>query len=366
MCYTKIIKKVTYVIGIFILVSGVLQLIFEYVPKEITIKQKNEVGNYGNHTQENYLLFTSGNSIWSIPFICGSKLYLYDIKEDKKYLLWHQKGIFQEFGTEMCFNGENILVFAGRGMGGQPSDAVMIALDGSKKKITIDPTSCIAIKETAIYYIEEIYDEKNGKQFYDVIWEKDIASGVQKKLLQGDEHSFESFKIINGRLFAVDENLGSLVIKNLSTGQVSTHQFSENVYPAYIIPKDEDSIIVIGIGESYQYKIIEYQLEEAKERIIALLNNEKEDASYWLWDNGTYKNGYLYCNDMSDNVVQIDVKTGKTEILITANQLGTERNYCHAEYSQDYIAIEVYHDSMKTLYIFDYGGNLIRKKLLHQ
>lgn len=96
------------------------------------------------------------------------------------------------------------------------------------------------------------------------------------------------------------------------------------------------------------------------------MNNEKEDASYWLWDNGTYKNGYLYCNDMSDNVVQIDVKTGKTEILITANQLGTERNYCHAEYSQDYIAIEVYHDSMKTLYIFDYGGNLIRKKLLHQ
>ena len=38
----------------------------------------------------------------------------------------------------MCFNGENVLVFAGRGMGGQPSDTVMIALDGSKKKITID------------------------------------------------------------------------------------------------------------------------------------------------------------------------------------------------------------------------------------
>ena len=79
-----------------------------------------------------------GNSIWSMPFICGSKLYLYDIKEDEKYLLWNQKGILQEFGTEMCFNGENILVFAGRGMGGQPSDTVMIALDGSKKKITID------------------------------------------------------------------------------------------------------------------------------------------------------------------------------------------------------------------------------------
>ena len=78
-----------------------------------------------------------GNSIWSMPFICGSKLYLYDIKEDEKYLLWNQKGILQEFGTEMCFNGENVLVFAGRGMGGQPSDTVMIALDGSKKKITI-------------------------------------------------------------------------------------------------------------------------------------------------------------------------------------------------------------------------------------
>lgn len=264
MCYTKIIKKVTYVIGIFILVSGVLQLIFEYVPKEITINQKNEVGNYGNHSQENYLIFSSGNSVWSIPFICGSKLYLYDIKEDKKYLLWHQKGIFQEFGTEMCFNGENILVFAGRGMGGQPSDAVMIALDGSKKKITIDPTSCIAIKETAIYYIEEIYDEKNGKQFYDVIWEKDIASGVQKKLLQGDEHSFESFKIINGRLFAVDENLGSLVIKNLSTGQVSTHQFSENVYPAYIIPKMRIALLLLELERVTSIKSSNINLKKLK------------------------------------------------------------------------------------------------------
>ena len=342
-----------------------MQLIFEYAPKEISLRQNNEVGNYRNHAQENYLLLTSGNGFWSMPFIFGSKLYLYDIEKDKKYLLWNQKGILEEFGTEMCFCGENVLVFGGRGMGGEPSDATIIKLNGEKEKIAITPTSCISLNKNVIYYIEEICE--NGEQFYDVIWEKNIISGEQKKLLQRPEHSLESFKIMNGRLFAIDENAGVLVIKNLSTGMVKNRQFSESVYPAYIIPKDENSVIIIGIGEKYQYKVIEYQFEEDKECTITLLGIGNENPNYRLWDNGKYKNGYLYCNDMSDNIVRIDVRTGKTEVFISANQLGTKRNgYCHAEYCKDYIVVEVYHNSAKTLYIFDYDGTFIRKMSLHQ
>lgn len=136
-----------------------------------------------------------------------------------------------------------------------------------KRKEKVNPIilwRIIGLYETAIYYIEEIYDEKNGKQFYDVIWEKDIASGVQKKLLQGDEHSFESFKIINGRLFAVDENLGSLVVKNLSTGQVSTHQFSENVYPAYIIPKMRIALLLLELERVTSIKSSNINLKKLK------------------------------------------------------------------------------------------------------
>lgn len=362
MRYIVIIKKLAYAIGLMILLSGILQIMFEYAPKSISIKQSDNAGNYGSHGQENYLLLTSGNGVWSTPFIFGSKLYLYDIEKDKKYLLWNQKGIFQEFGAEMCFNGEDIVTFSGRGMGGQPPDTTMIELNGKREKIKIFP-ACIALKGNVIYYLEEISDEE---KFYDVIWEKNIISGEQKKLLQRSAHSFESFKVSNGRLFAVDENRGCLVIKNLSTGAVKNYQFSENVYPVSLIPKDENSIIVIGIGEEYQYKVIEYQFKEDKEYIIALLGNGNGESSYYLWDNGQYKNGYLYCNDISDNIVRIDVNTGKTEVLITANQLGTERNHCHAEYCRDYIAVEVYHNSMKTLYIFDYEGTFVRKKLLHQ
>jgi len=366
MRYTGIVKKITFAVGIILLVSGVFQLIFEYTPKEIILEQSNEVGNYGDHAQENYLLLTSENGVWSMPFVFGSKLYIYDIEKDKMYLLWNQKGILQEFSTKMCFNGENVLVFGGRGMGGEPSDTTIIKLNGGKEKIAIDPTSCISLKENVIYYTGRICE--NDEQFYDVIWEKNIISGEQKKLLQRPEYSIESFKIMNERLFAIDENIGCLVIKNLSTGTVNNHRFSENVYPAYIIPKDENSVIVIGIGEKYQYKVIEYQFEKDKERIITLLGVDNEISSYYgLWDNGKYKNGYLYCNDMSDNIVRINVKTGKTEVLISANQLEVEGNdYCHAEYCQDYIAVEVYHNYAKTLYIFDYEGTFIRKKSLHQ
>lgn len=365
MWYTGIVKKIIFVIGIILLMSGVLQLIFEYVPKEITLEQSDEMGNYGNHAQGNYLLLTSGNGVWSMPFIFGSRLYLYDIEKDKMYLLWNQKGILQEFGAKMCFNGENVLAFGGRGMGGDPSDATIVKLDGEKKKIAIEPTSCISLKQNVIYYTGRICE--NGEQFYDVIWEKDIISGEQKKLLQRPEYSIESFKIMNERLFAIDENIGCLVIKNLSTGTANNHQFSDNTNPAYIIPKDENSVIIIGIGEKYQCKVIEYQFEKDKERIVTLLGADGETPNYWLWDNGKYKNGYLYCNDVSDNIARIDIKTGKTEVLISANQLGTERNdYCHAEYCQDYIAVEVYHNYAKTLYIFDYEGAFIRKKTLHQ
>lgn len=159
MGYRKIMKFVIGMICLFVIINGGYLLVSERKKKDINLEFVNSVGNHGVHVQDNYLLYTNGNGIWSVPFIFDSRLYLYDVEQNKSYLIKNQKGILQEWGTEMCFSENYVLAQGGRGMGDPPADVKYLNLQGESQDIPIE-TTCMALMKNGIYYVERYFEKK--------------------------------------------------------------------------------------------------------------------------------------------------------------------------------------------------------------
>lgn len=95
-------------------------------------------------------------------------------------------------------------------------------------------------------------------------------------------------------------------------------------------------------------KAVEYNLESKQGREITTLRTEEDDW-YHTWTNSTYKDGYLYCNDINDNLVRMDMDSGKREITVEASQIGEDMSSCIVSYCADYIAIDAYYEHIRKL-----------------
>lgn len=190
----------------------------------------------------------------------------------------------------------------------------------------------------------------------------DIKTGEKEILLQRGDDAFESFYIYGNHLLTVDNNENKLIVRNLSTGEEAEHEFFDGLYPVQILEKTEQTVIIIGVDEKRVLKAVEYNLESKQGKEITTLRTEEDDL-YHLWDNSVYKDGGLYCNDVDDNLVRVDVNTGK-KIIAESAWFGEEPSYRNVSYCTDYIAVAEYYDYSKKLLIFDCDGKLVKKKYL--
>ena len=356
---TKLILKI--IIG-FVILQMIYLLASEKLPKDISLGETREIGRMGDHAQGNYVLYTNRNTILSAPFVFGARLYLYDIEKDKSYLIKNQKLPFQEWDSERCVAGGQILAYGGAGMGGPPPDIRLLSLNGKEQELQLDVSAYgVLLSKSKVYYAERERDSA-GKWHMNA-GRMDIKTGEKEILLQRGEYAFESFYIYGNNLLAIDENENKLIVKNLSTGKESEDEFYEGLYPVQILEKTNQTVIIIGLDDKEVWKAVEYNLESKQGREITTLRTRRDDI-YYLWDNSTYKDGYLYCNDVNDNLVRVDVNTGKKEIIVEASQMGGDMSDCIVSYCTDYIAIEAYYEHIRKLLIFDYEGKLVKKKYL--
>ena len=359
----RVIKLILKIIIGLVILQMIYLLLAEKLPKDISLGETKEIGRMGDHAQGNYILYTNRNTILNAPFVFGSRLYLYDIEKDKSYLIKNQKLPFQDWGSEMCFVGNRILAYGGAGMGNPPSDVLLLSLTGKSREILQDSSvyGMMALTEDEVYYT--VNATTTSQKWHDTVTKMNLETGEKKILLQRSKYAFESFYIYGNNLLAIDENENKLIVKNLSTGKESEDEFYEGLYPVQILEKTNQTVIIIGLDEKEVWKAVEYNLESKQGREITTLRTGRDDI-YYLWDNSTYKDGYLYCNDVNDNLVRVDVNTGKKEIIVEASQIGGDMSDCIVSYCTDYIAIEAYYEHIRKLLIFDYEGKLVKKKYL--
>lgn len=338
-------------------------LITEHRSKDISMENIGAESNLGNHAQGNYVVYTTSNGIWSIPFIFGSRIYLYDIENDKDYLIQNQKGIFQEWGPKMCFLGQDILAEGGRAMGNPPSELKILSLNGQIQCFDEIGTRNMALTEENLFLSGDTYGS---------IYEVNRKTGAKRKVLERGENELTHFWIYNNRLFAINEEFDevdydasevNLIIKSLSTGRQENHELEE-IYPSQIFPLDDENLLFIGINKEQTWKVATYDcLKREYEEVVTLAEND-EEHSYTDW-NGFVDGNILYCNDRKNNLIKINLESGGQEIIIDSKKIGNGIRECLVNYCSDYIVMEVWYEHTKKLLVFDYEGNLIKKRIIH-
>lgn len=360
----KRIYKILLYAGVLIIVlNGTRLLIEEHRLKDIPMGNIGTESNLGNHAQGNYVIYTTSNGVWSMPFIFGSRIYLYDIENDKDYLIQNQKGIFQEWGTKMCFLGQDILAEGGRAMGNPPSEVKLLSLNGQTQSFDEIGTWNMALTEDSVFLSGDTYGS---------IYEVNRKTGAKHKVLESGENELAYFWVYNNRLFAIQEVFDesdydtsevNLIIKSLSNGKQEKHVLEE-IYPSQIFTLDDEKLLFIGIDKEQTWKVVTYNCLSREYEEAAILAENDEEHSYTDW-NGFVDGDVLYCNDRKNNLVKIDLESGSQEILIDSKEIGSGIRECVVSYCSDYIVMEVWYKHAKKLLVFDYEGNLIRKKILH-
>lgn len=116
----RIRKMIFRILLALIVLQGGYFLIAEHSGKDIAFNEVKEIGQLGDHAQGNFILYTNRNNILTAPFIFGERLYLYDVENNKSYLIKNLKLPFHEWMAEMCFVGDEIFAFGGLAWGNLP------------------------------------------------------------------------------------------------------------------------------------------------------------------------------------------------------------------------------------------------------
>lgn len=352
----NILLKVVLVI---VILQGGYFLVAEHSDKDIVFNDVKEIGQLGDHAQGNFILYTNRNNILTAPFIFGERLYLYDAEHNKSYLIKNLKLPFHEWGLDMCIVGDKIFAFGGLAWGDPPADLLLITLNGNCEELAFDRAFVELLSENKLYLAQSVFDQY--EEWHENVVEVNQFTEEKKVLLQREEYAFEHFRLYDNHLFVVDDEKECLVIKDLSIGKETTHKFFNDIYPSQILRKSKNSIILLGEDEKEKYKIAVYNYKTRTGQTVATLKDGKYDT---FWDNSLYKDGYVYCKDLSDNIVKIDIETGVTEVLISTEEIGKRTAFYQIDYCTDYIVVQAMYDHIKKMTVFDYSGKKIRTKYL--
>ncbi len=355
----KIRKMIFRILLALIVLQGGYFLIAEYMNKDIAFNEVKEIGQLGDHAQGNFILYTNRNNILTAPFIFGERLYLYDVENNKSYLIKNLKLPFHEWGWKMCIAGDKIFAFGGLAWGDPPADLLLITLNGNCEELAFDRAFVELLSENKLYLAQSVFDQY--EEWHENVVEVNQFSGEKKVLLQREAYAFEHFQLYDNHLFVVDNEKQCLVIKDLSSGKETTHKFFYDIYPYQILRKSDDTIIILGEDDNEKYRVAVYNYKTGTRRTVATLEDGKYDT---FWDNSLYKDGYVYCKDLSDNIVKIDIETGVTEVLISIEELGKRTDFYQIDYCTDYIVVQTMYDYIKKMIVFDYSGKKIRTKYL--
>lgn len=372
----KTMKFIVKILVVILLVRGAILLDEENRYKPFQLSEEKMTANMDDRAQGNYVVYTSTNGIQTAPFIFGKSLYLYDVAKDKSYLIKNQKAPLGDFGVDVCFLGEEIMIDAGICLGDPPTDTHLFSINGRNCDVDDENpvVSCRALTESAIYSLDR---DSN------TIYKTDRTSGKMETVLERemtDEDDGElDFAIFQDLLIAMPADGKSFIVKNLETNQEKEFFTPEDDFLLGVLPDVKGNFLLFSIEEDDADTAETFSFDPATTTEIFSFNPDTGESTKLLewphgicrWkkmENSAFHENHLFFQDYDGNIIQANLKTKKADVLIDCASIGTDISSYEVGYCDDYIVLEVWfnNNGEKELQVFDYQGNKLRVKKLKE
>lgn len=362
-------KRVIMTLAIVFLVGSGFHLLTSLEKIEIT----REFGNQGQYIDDlavgNCVTMRERNSLSSFPHIFGSRLYLYDIDNDKQSLLASTYIPFSEISHDVIVTKDAIYYHVP--IWNEVIGDYYRRTDWKTQKIDIDTLYYgYSIYKNNIYY--ENVDNSSGEyleagsDLCTDIYVKNLDTGEEKKFLEGN---FDYFRVKEDKMYCHDLKKKEILLVDVNNGKLLERY-----------PYDGEYISFIEFGENDKFYINEWKdiPEETPMGGIAEYDTNKKCTTWSMECTGIehnsrlhYKDGYLYYSSEFE-IIRINVNNHKPEKLINLEPYMNpeeERGFITpstVSYCDDYIVVDLSYfaegEGYGDLLIYDYEGNYIRKE----
>lgn len=321
-----------------------------------------------DYSEGDYIIYMEKNGIRNAPLIFGHSIYLYSIKDDKKYLIANSKKPLIGYVDNMSFSGEYVFYQKTDFTGDNSGKTERVELrSGSKDRFEIDNDYYYIVSDNVCFWTEN-----SG------IYRYDLETGM-KELFLKSELSYEKLAIKDDFIYALNETTKSLDVISLKNKEIRSYPLNRGGIPGCIKIIDEDTLILTGIWSG---SLLEYNMKNHKIREIApIAKKDYAEENGWRCESLEIRNEYIYCNDEKYDIVKLNGKTGEIKKIIDISEFMPDGfdeeayvDFYTASYCENYIAIQILYTmhnmfnievQKKDLLIFDYEGNLIKQKKLN-
>lgn len=321
-----------------------------------------------DYSESNYIIYIEKNGIRNAPLIFGYSIYLYSIKDDKKYLIANSKKPLIGYVDNMSFSGEHVFYQKTDFKGDNSGKMEKVELSsGNKERFEIDNDYYYIVSDNICFWTEN-----SG------IYRYDLETGA-KELFLKSELSYEELTIKDDCIYALNENTGNLDVISLKNKEVRSYPLNRGSIPGCINIIDENTLILTGLWSG---SLLEYNTKNHKIREIAsIVKKDYAEKNGWRCESLGIRNEYIYCNDEKYDIVKLNRKTGEIKKIVDISEFMTDGfdeeayvDFYVASYCKNYIAIQILYTmhnvfnievQKKDLLIFDYEGNLIKQKKLN-
>ncbi len=233
-----------------------------------------------DYSEGDYIIYIEKNGIRNAPLIFGHSIYLYSIKDDKKYLIANSKKPLIGYVDNMSFSGEYVFYQKTDFTGDNSGKTERVELSsGSKDRFEIDNDYYYIVSGNVCFWTEN-----SG------IYRYDLETGV-KELFLKSELSYEKLAIKDDFIYALNETTKSLDVISLKNKEIRSYPLNRGSIPGCIKIIDEDTLILTGIWSG---SLLEYNMKAHKIRETApIAKRDYAEENGWHCESLEIRNEYI-------------------------------------------------------------------------
>lgn len=320
-------------------------------------QSNNEIGNSYYRSLDNYILCTRINYPFGVPFlpridILGESLILYDVNEDKEYLVHKLQSPTSYWMEGYSFGRNCIVAIGGFSGGGLPEDELIIREDGIYKNVLPESDYYAVIGHNILFTSYAGADS-------DEIVSYDIELKDQAIILNNCG-VIDYFIVSDKGVLAYNDQNGTIFYISLETKDKIEYKLKDHEIPLVLTEKEEGVAIAVLLDG----RVIEYDLLHSKSEQIARVSAfyDTPDLIRTLHIDGNE----LWLNDGGGNIIRVNLETREQQKIITQSVETKELEEYIVNYCKSFIVIDITYSgsSKKYLDVYNYKGKRIRKKHL--
>lgn len=308
---------------------------------------------------DNKILVVEGNGITTYPYVAGSRLYLYDLKTEKKQLLTMTILPFAEIGdmftiadNKVCYNiavwKDSVGYFYLQEIG-----------SSRKEKFDIrDQCRGYSLSGDMLFYYEEMQNETMTDDFWEV-YAINLKTGQKEKYFDGP---IEFLKIIDDKVWGYNPREKVFLIKDIDNSTLQEIPYTCEGVSDFVIYQNIMYLCdYVKVGDEVTGRIVKFDMNTKESNILKRFSEERSKSNLCVKEDKIY---YGLKQDKTVRIYEYDLDTAEVRKIIE-----TKVGYVNITFCSDYIALDSWGqenagEDEHQLSVYDYDGQIIRNEKL--